>query len=230
MVRDGRGYGRPTPVHRPEKMTHGPEPRAAADRRPPRRGRDGRRPGDRHPGRSDPDPGRDRHHGDARARGDGARPRPHRALGAVRRPQPPAGRLPQRRRPPVPPQRVPAVRALVQQAGQRRQPPGAHAALRHPGQDAARVGQPHVRGGLPRHARDRRRRARGRDGDGRRAVPPADAADLGDRAGGASCRTGSAPRTSSSRCSGATTSPAGSAASSSTTARGSRSSRPWTAT
>ena len=40
-----------------------------------------------------------------------------------------------------------------------------------------------VRGRLARDARDRRRRPRGRDGDGGRAVPPRDAADLGRPAG-----------------------------------------------
>ena len=89
--------------------------------------------------RSDADPGRDRHDGDARVGSNGPRPRPDRAVGAVRRPQPVAGRLPQRGRPPVPAERVPALRTLVQQARQRRQPPGPHATLRHPGQDASSV-------------------------------------------------------------------------------------------
>ncbi len=45
----------------------------------------------------------------------------------------------ERRRPPVPAPRLPAVRRLVLPTGQRRQPPGAHAALRQAGQDAARL-------------------------------------------------------------------------------------------
>ena len=69
---------------------------------------------DRAPHRPDTDAGRDRHAGHARARGDGARSRAHRGVGAVRRSQPAAGGLQERRRPPVPAQRLPALRHLVQ--------------------------------------------------------------------------------------------------------------------
>ena len=48
-----------------------------------------------------------------------------------------------------------------------------------PGRDDARQRQPHLRRRVARHARDRRRRTRGRDGDRRRAALRPDAGDLG---------------------------------------------------
>ena len=59
-----------------------------------------------------------------------------------------------------------------------------------PGQDAPRFRQSHVRRRIAGHAGDRRRRARSRDGDGGRALPSHDAADLGRSAGRARSPTG----------------------------------------
>ena len=59
-----------------------------------------------------------------------------------------------------------------------------------PGADDGRRGLPHLRGRVARHARDRRRRAGGRDGDGGRAAARHDAGDLGRAADGGAAAVG----------------------------------------
>ena len=98
----------------------------------------------------------------------GPRPGPDRGVGAVRRPQPAAGRRAERGRPPVPALGLPAVRAVVLQGRQRglaTRPTCSGSAI--PGKTMVGSDSPHLRGRVAGHARDRRRRPRGRDGDGR---------------------------------------------------------------
>ncbi len=169
---------------------HGAEPGSQADRRSPARGRHGPRRGDRHPHRPDPHPGRHRHHGHARAGGHGAPSGPNRGLGPVRRPQPAPGRLQERRRSPVPAQRLAALRRLVLQARQRGEPSCPPTALRRAGQDHARLRQPHPGGGLHWHAGHRCGRPRGGDGHGRTALLHHHAQGLGRPPGGPAPRLG----------------------------------------
>ncbi len=67
---------------------------------------------------------------------------------------------------------------ILSPAGERRLPPHPPPALRRPGQDPARLGQPHDDRRLPGHARDGRRRHQRGHGDGRPALLHQRAGDL----------------------------------------------------
>ena len=130
---------------------------------------------DRRPDRSDPDPGRHRHHGVPAVRGPRRAARAHRAFGELRRSQHAPDRFHERRRPPLPAIDRRQVRPALLAGRQRHLPPGAPRALRRAGQDPARLGQPHPDGRRPRDAGDGRGRPRRGAGDGRgtlHARPP----------------------------------------------------------
>src|SRR5881296_2855313 len=120
-------------------------------------------------------PGCDRNARVARVRADGAGRRRDSTGDAVRRPQHPPDRIRECGRPPLPEERVRAVRRDLLRTGKRHQPLGPHGALRHPRGDDARLRLPHAACGSLRHARDRCGRLRGRERDGGRAVPAHDA-------------------------------------------------------
>ena len=136
------------------------------------------------PDRPDPDPGRHRDHGHARVRGDAGPTGQDGALGPVRRPQPAAGRLQERRRPPLP-ARAPAGGSACwySRPGNGVSHPVHMERFGIPGQDPARrptaTPPPPARSGMLAHGRGR---ARGRARHGGRALLYPHAA--GDRACG----------------------------------------------
>ncbi len=150
-----------------------------AHRLPPDRWGDAGRPGDRPANRSDPHPGRHGHARHARTRGDEPRPGSHRDLRPVRRPQPHPGGLQEPGRPPLPQERLPAIRHLVQPSRKRREPSPSPGALREAREVPAGVRQPYSCGGCHRYARDRCRWAGRRACNGRTAVPHEDAEGVG---------------------------------------------------
>ena len=103
----------------------------------------------------------------------------HGSVGAVRRPQPAADRRAERGRSLF-------LRSAARKFGMWYSKPGngvSHPVHMQrfgmPGETMARLGLAHLRGGLAGHARDRRGRPGGGDGDGRRAAVHHDARDLG---------------------------------------------------
>ncbi len=142
-------------------------PQSAPSRRRLRRG-----PGDRHPHRSDPDPGRHGDHGVPPVRGHGPAGHQDGSVRLLRGPQHRPGRLRERRRSQVPAVHRLALRARVLPPGQRHLPPGAPRALRQARHHAAGQRQPHPHGRRRRPDRHRRGRPRRGRGHGRRQLLP----------------------------------------------------------
>src|SRR2546425_1141551 len=156
-------------------MIRGRHPYPQADPFASRGRHDTSRGRDRDPDGPGAPPGCDRHARMAGIRADGQRRRRDPAGDAVRRPQYPSNRIRERGRSPVPSQRLPAVRCPVLRTGEWDQPLGPHGTIRRPRRNDARVRLPHAPRGRVRDARYRGGRLRGRERDGRRAVPPHDA-------------------------------------------------------
>ena len=126
--------------------------------------------GGRRPDRPDPHPGRHRNDGVPAVRGDGGSPGEDREVRLLRRPQHAAGRVRERRRPPVPPDGRREARDLLLPRRERHLPPGPRRAVRRPRQDDAGLRLAHPNGRRHRHDGDRRGGTRRRRGDGGRTL------------------------------------------------------------
>ena len=129
---------------------------------------------------------------------------------AVRRPQPAAGRRTQRRGPRVPPLRRRRFGLWFSKPGNGVSHPTHMQRFGMPGKTLVGLRLAHLRRRVAGHARDRRRRPRGRDGHRRRAAATCAMPEIwGVRLTGELPDVGDAPRTSSWRCCAATASTGG---------------------
>ena len=126
--------------------------------------------GGRRPDRPDPHPGRHRDDGVPAVRGDGGSPGEDREVRLLRRSQHAAGRVRERRRPPVPADGRREARDLLLPRRERHLPPGPRRAVRRPRQDDAGLRLAHPHGRRHRDDGDRRGGAGRRRGDGGRPL------------------------------------------------------------
>ena len=169
-----RDNPRQIPLNGPDRGARGgpsgKEHRSEDHRRALRVGRQEAGQGGRRPDRPDPHPGRHRDDGVPAIRGDGGPPGKDREVRLLRRSQHLAGRVRERRRPPVPADGRREARDLLLPRRERHLPPGPRRAVRRPRQDDAGLRLAHPHGRRHRDDGDRRGGVGRRRGDGGRSL------------------------------------------------------------